>query len=108
MKNQKDHFIPLLSRSNRRAESSNKVLMNNLKKWLEEAKGRWRKELSGILWAYMMMTKTSTCKTPFSLVSRSEALILVGIGEPSLRCAYEINKPNHEALAENLDLVEGH
>lgn len=35
---------------------------------------------------------------PFSLVSRSEALIPVGIGEPSLRFAYEINKSNHEIM----------
>nr|XP_018623713.1 uncharacterized protein LOC108943786 [Nicotiana tomentosiformis] len=71
--------------ANVRAESTNKVIIQNLKKKLEDAKGKWPDELSGVLWAYRTMTKSSTRETPFSIVYGSEALILVEVGEPTLR-----------------------
>nr|XP_023921285.1 uncharacterized protein LOC112032757 [Quercus suber] len=38
--------------SNGQAEATNKVIVNRLKKRLEDAKGRWAKELPSVLWAY--------------------------------------------------------
>ncbi|XP_070014398.1 uncharacterized protein [Nicotiana sylvestris] len=68
---------------NGQAELTNKVIINNLKKRLEEPKGNWPELLPGVLWAYHTTTKTSTGETPFSLVYGVEALIPVEIGEPS-------------------------
>ncbi|XP_070054357.1 uncharacterized protein [Nicotiana tomentosiformis] len=65
---------------NGQAESTNKVIINNLKKRLEESKGKWPEALPGVLWAYQTIAKTGTGETPFSLVYGAEALILVEIG----------------------------
>ena len=54
--------------ANGQAESTNKVIIQNLKKRLEAAKGKWPEELPGVLWAYWTTTKSSTGETPFSLV----------------------------------------
>jgi len=37
---------------NRQAEAVNKVIINGLKKMLNEAKGRWMDELPHVLWTY--------------------------------------------------------
>ena len=37
---------------NRQAEASNKVIVNGLKKRLDDAKGRWVEELPHVLWIY--------------------------------------------------------
>ncbi|XP_070037120.1 uncharacterized protein [Nicotiana tomentosiformis] len=71
--------------ANEQAGSTNKVIINNLKKRLEESKGKWPEVLPGVLWAYRTTTKTSTGETLFSLVYGAKALIPVEIGEPSTR-----------------------
>nr|XP_033514755.1 uncharacterized protein LOC117279370 [Nicotiana tomentosiformis] len=71
--------------ANGQAESTNKVIIRNLKKRLETAKGKWHEELSGVLWAYRTTAKSRTGETPFYLVYEAEALILVEVGEPTLR-----------------------
>ncbi|XP_019227508.1 PREDICTED: protein NYNRIN-like [Nicotiana attenuata] len=76
---------PYYPSANEQAESTYKVIIQNLKIWLEVAKGKWPKELPGVLWAYRMTAKSSRGETPFSLVYNAEALILVEIGEPNLR-----------------------
>ncbi|XP_075076850.1 uncharacterized protein LOC142163462 [Nicotiana tabacum] len=63
--------------SNGQAESSNNVIIQNLKKRLEAAKCKWPEELPGMLWAYRVMTKSRTGETPFSLVSSAEVLITI-------------------------------
>nr|XP_033509538.1 uncharacterized protein LOC117274382 [Nicotiana tomentosiformis] len=68
--------------ANGQAKSTNKVIINNLKKILEESKSKWPEVLPGVLWAYRTTTKTSTGETPFALVYGAEVLIPVDIGEP--------------------------
>ncbi|XP_060183259.1 uncharacterized protein LOC132613244 [Lycium barbarum] len=80
------------------AESTNKILIRNIKKKLEE--------LPGVLWEYRTTLKTSMGKTPFSLVYRDEALIPVEIGEPSIRYTQTTKKSNSEAMAVGLELLE--
>ncbi|XP_070017159.1 uncharacterized protein [Nicotiana sylvestris] len=91
----------------RQAESSNKVIINNLKKRLEESKGNWPELLLGVLWAYHTTTKTSMGETLFSLVYGAEALIPVEIGEPSTRYMQAPEESNEEKMHINLDLLEG-
>ncbi|XP_075077219.1 uncharacterized protein LOC142163961 [Nicotiana tabacum] len=92
--------------TNRQVESTNKVIINNLKKRLEESKGKWPEVLPGVLWAYRTTTKTSTGETPFSLVYGAETLIPVEIGEPSTRYTHATEAANEEELRVNLDLIE--
>nr|XP_033514972.1 uncharacterized protein LOC117279530 [Nicotiana tomentosiformis] len=88
------------------AESTNKVIINNLKKILEESKGKWPEVLLGVLWAYRTTTKTSTGKTLFSLVYDAQAFILVEIGESSTRDTHDTKEANKEESRVNLNLLE--
>ncbi|XP_070021785.1 uncharacterized protein [Nicotiana sylvestris] len=92
---------------NGQAESTNKVIINNLKKRLEESKGNWPELLPGVLWAYRTTTKISTGETPFSLVYGAEALIPVEIREPSTRLTQASEESNGEEMRINLYLLEG-
>nr|XP_009785655.1 PREDICTED: uncharacterized protein LOC104233891 [Nicotiana sylvestris] len=91
---------------NGQAESTNKVIINNLKKRLEESKVNWSEVLPEELWAYQTTTKMSTGETPFSLVYGAEALIPVEIGEPSTRYTQATEESNEEEMRVNLDLLE--
>ncbi|XP_070050897.1 uncharacterized protein [Nicotiana tomentosiformis] len=88
------------------AESTNKIIINNLKKRLEESKGNWLEVLPRVLWAYRITAKACTGETPFLLVYGSEALIPVEIGEPSTRFTQATEESNDEELRKNLDLLE--
>ncbi|XP_070020386.1 uncharacterized protein [Nicotiana sylvestris] len=92
---------------NGQAELTNKIIINNLKKRLQEAKVNWPEVLPGVLWAYRTTAKTSTGETPFSLVYGAEALIPVEIGEPSTRFMHATEESNSEEMRVNLDLLEG-
>ncbi|XP_070010965.1 uncharacterized protein [Nicotiana sylvestris] len=95
------HFV-----ANGQAESTNKVIINNLKKRLQESKGKWPEVLQGILWAYRSTSKTGTGETPFSLMYGSKALIPVEIGEPSTRYTQATEESIKEEMGINLDLLE--
>ncbi|XP_070029365.1 uncharacterized protein [Nicotiana sylvestris] len=91
---------------NGKAESMNKVIINNLKNRLEESKGNWPELLPGVLSAYRTTTKTSTGETPFSLVYEDEELIPVELGESSTRYTQATEESNEEEIRINLDLLE--
>ncbi|XP_075091753.1 uncharacterized protein LOC142171928 [Nicotiana tabacum] len=92
--------------ANGQVESTNKTIVNNLKKRLEKSKGNWPEELPGVLWAYRTTAKTATGETPFLFVYGSEALIPVEIGEPSTRFTLATEESNDEELRTNLDLLK--
>ena len=60
---------------NGKAEASNKVIVNGLKKRLDDAKGRWVKELPHVLWAYRTTPRRLTGETPFAMTYGAEAVI---------------------------------
>ncbi|XP_070052200.1 uncharacterized protein [Nicotiana tomentosiformis] len=97
---------PYYPAANGQDESTNKVIINNLKKRLLEPKGKWPEVLPGVLWAYRTIAKTSMGETPFSLVYGAEALIPVEIGEPSMRYTHLTEEANKEEMRVNLDLLE--
>ena len=66
-------------------ESANRVLLRELKRRLEKAKGAWAEEVPRIVWAYHTTPQSSTMETPFSLVYGSDAMIPVEIHERSPR-----------------------
>lgn len=59
---------PRYPQANWQAESSNKIIINNLKKRLTAHKGKWVEELPWVLWADRTTPKISTGQTPSSLV----------------------------------------
>ncbi|KAK0570471.1 hypothetical protein LWI29_001714 [Acer saccharum] len=66
---------PRYPQANVQAESTNKTIVNTLKKRLEAEKGKWMEKLPEILWSYRTTPRQSTRETPFSLVYGSEAVI---------------------------------
>ena len=87
-------------------ESTNKMIVNTLRNWLEHAKVRWADELSGVLWSYRTTAKTSTWATPFSLVYESEAVVLVKISIPNTRYQFTTEEQNNEMLSFELDTID--
>ena len=91
---------------NGQAEASNKVIVNGLKKRLDDAKGRWVEELPHVLWAYRTTPRRSTGETPFAMTYGAEAIIPLEANFPTLRTSSFTPSSNDELLGESLDLVE--
>ncbi|KAL5560512.1 hypothetical protein UlMin_036723 [Ulmus minor] len=88
------------------SHSTNKTVINIIKKRLEKAKGLWADELPSVLWAYRTTTKTSTGETPFSLAYGTEAVIPVECGIPSARYIWLNEDSNRELLNHSLDAID--
>ncbi|XP_070026488.1 uncharacterized protein [Nicotiana sylvestris] len=106
MAHQRILSTPYHPAGNGKAESSNKVILNILKKKLKNAKGLWPELLPEVLWSYRTRPKTSICETPYSLVYGTDAVIPVEVGEPSLRYSNESGPNNDESRIQDLDEVE--
>ena len=91
---------------NEQAEPVNKVIVNGLKKRLDNAKGRWVEELPHVLWTYRTTPRKSTRETPFSMTYRAEAVIPLENGFPTMRTSTFTSDGNSELLKKNLDLIE--
>ena len=87
-------------------ERANRSLGEGIKARIDQGKRDWLEEVPHVLWAHRTMIKSSNGDTPFSLTYRTEAVIPVEIGMPSLRCALFDPITNDEALRINLDLAE--
>uniref|UniRef100_A0A2N9GA36 Integrase catalytic domain-containing protein n=1 Tax=Fagus sylvatica TaxID=28930 RepID=A0A2N9GA36_FAGSY len=97
---------PGYPQSNRQAEASNKIILNGIKRKLEEAKGKWVEELPSVLWTHRTMGRKSTDETPFALGYGVEAVIPLEVGIRTTRTidfAVETNKDN---LRKDLDFSE--
>ena len=60
---------------NGQAEAVSKVIMNGLKKRLDDAKGKWVEELPHVLWTYQTTPRKSIGETLFSMTYGVEAVI---------------------------------
>jgi transposase InsO family protein len=97
---------PAYPQGNGQAESSNKTILNGIKKRLEKAKGRWVEELPNVLWTFRTTPRNSTGETPFSLTYGVEAVIPLEIGLPTLRSEEFDQENNEHMLAKDLDLTQ--
>uniref|UniRef100_A0A2N9EM81 Uncharacterized protein n=1 Tax=Fagus sylvatica TaxID=28930 RepID=A0A2N9EM81_FAGSY len=103
----RNHFSsPAYPQGNGQAESSNKTILNGIKKRLEEAKGRWVEELPTILWTFRTTPRSSTGETPYSLTYGVEAVIPLEVGLPTLRSKQYDREDNELMLAKDMDLVQ--
>ncbi|KAJ9557123.1 hypothetical protein OSB04_011737 [Centaurea solstitialis] len=76
---------PRYPQSNGLAESSNKVIINSIRKRLKGAKGKWVEELPSVLWANRTTPRASTGQTPYSLVYGCEAVLPIEAQMPIAR-----------------------
>ena len=100
------YFTLTYPQGNGQAEAVNKVIVNGLKKRLDDAKGKWVEELPHVLWTYRTTPRRSTGETPFSMTYGAEALIFLEIGFPTSRTSSFNPSDNNEQLTKNLDLIE--
>ncbi|XP_028070167.1 uncharacterized protein LOC114272646 [Camellia sinensis] len=92
--------------NNGQAESSNKVMLDGIKKWLAKAKGKWVEELPNVLWTHHTTPRYATGETPFSMCFGIEAIIPLEISLSTLKSkAFDIGR-NDMMLALDLNLLE--
>nr|XP_023919913.1 uncharacterized protein LOC112031455 [Quercus suber] len=100
------YSTPAYPQENGQAEAVNKVIVDGLKKMLDDAKGRWVEELPHVLWTYRTTPWRSTGETPFSMTYGTEAVIPLETGFPTLRTSSFTSDGNDELLKKNLDLID--
>lgn len=83
--------------TNGQAKAVNKVIVQELKKRLGEAKGAWVDELDQVLWRYRCSPHSATGESSFNLTYGTNAMLSVEVGEPTL---------NEEQLRANLDILQ--
>ncbi|XP_030941916.1 uncharacterized protein LOC115966929 [Quercus lobata] len=99
------YSTPAYPQGNRQAEAVNKVIVNGLKKRLDDAKGRWVEELPHILWTYRTTPRWSTGETPFAMTYGAKAVIPLEVNVSMLRTSSFTPDNNDELLGKNLDLI---
>ena len=99
------YSTPAYPQGNEQAKTSNKVIVNGLKKRLDDAKGRWVEELPHVLWAYRMTLRWLMGETPFAMTYGAEAVIPLEANFPTPRTNSFNPSGNDELLGESLDLI---
>ncbi|KAL0406124.1 UNVERIFIED_CONTAM: hypothetical protein Slati_3926300 [Sesamum latifolium] len=92
--------------SNGQVEVTNRILVQGIKRRLDQVGENWTKELTSVLWAYKITPRGSTGESPFSLVYGTEAIIPAELGIPSHRVMHFSEECNSNLLKESLDLIE--
>ena len=100
------YSTPAYPHGNGQAEAVNKVIVNGLKKRLDDAKGKWVEELSHILWTYRTTQRRSTGEMPFSMTYGVEAVIPLETRFPMLRTSSFTPSNNDGLLGKTLYLVK--
>ena len=100
------YSTPAYLQGNEQAEAVNKVIVNGLKKRLDDAKGKWVEELPYVLWTYRTTPCRSTRETPFSMTYGAEAVFPLETSFPTLRIISFNPSDNGRHLKRNLDLIE--
>ena len=100
------YSTPAYPEGNGQAEAINKVIVNGLKKRLDDAKGRWVEELPHVLWTYQTTPRRSTRETPFAMTYGAEAVIPLEANFSMLRTSSFTPSSNDELLGKSLDLID--
>ena len=91
---------------NGQAEAVNKVIVNGLKKRLDDAKERWVEELPHVLWTYRTMPRWLTGETPFSMTYGAKVVLLLETSFSTLKTGTFTPSNNDELLERGLDFIE--
>jgi len=89
--------------TNGQVEFAKRVILRELKRKLEEAKGNWTEELPHVLWAYHTTPHSTTGETLVHLTFEMEVMIPVEVKELGWRTAHPLDQTaNKEATLEEL------
>ncbi|KAK8946325.1 hypothetical protein KSP39_PZI006362 [Platanthera zijinensis] len=100
------------SRSNEQVEVANKIIINLLKKKVENLKDSWVEQLPSVLWAFITTPNTATGETPFKLSHEYEVRLPIEFEVRTPRVVEveagreEWKAKNKEELRLSLDMVE--
>ncbi|XP_023914399.2 uncharacterized protein LOC112025953 [Quercus suber] len=100
------YSTPTYPQRNRQAEAVNKVIVNGLKKRLDDAKRKWVEELPHVLWTYRTTPQCSTGETPFAMTYGAKVVIPLEASFPTLRMSSFTLSSNDELLGKSLDLID--
>ena len=100
------YSTPAYPQGNGQAKAVNKVIINGLKKRLDDTKGKWVKELPHVLWMYRTMPRRSTGETPFSMTYGAKTIIPLETGFSTSKTSSFNPRDNDEQLTKSLDLIE--
>ena len=90
------HSTAYYSQGNGLAESSNKSLINIIKKVLNENKRSWHVHLKYALWANRIGTKKSIGISPFQMVYGTDVVLPINLSLPMMKLWQdEKEEPNH-------------
>jgi len=82
------------------------VIVNGLKKRMDDTKGKWEEELSHVLWTCQTTLCKSIGETPFSMTYEAEAVIPLETGFSTLRMSSFTPSNNDGLLRKSLELIE--
>ena len=91
---------------NGQVKAINKVIVNRLKKRLDNVKGKWVEKLSQVFWKYQTTLRRSIGETPFSMTYGVKAIFPHEYGFPMLRTSSFTLNNNDGLLEKSLDLIE--
>ena len=91
---------------NGQVKAINKVIVNRLKKRLDNVKGKWVEKLSQVFWKYQTTLRRSIGETPFSMTYGVKAIFPHESGFPMLRTSSFTLNNNDGLLEKSLDLIE--
>ncbi|XP_048608335.1 uncharacterized protein LOC125584234 [Brassica napus] len=99
---------PRNPQSNGQAESTNKTIIDDLKKRLDLKKGCWTDKLDGVLWSHRTTPRGATKTTPFSMAYGVEAMAPAEVNVTSLRRSRmpQNAELNRDMLLDALDDIE--
>ncbi|XP_074300640.1 uncharacterized protein LOC141631935 [Silene latifolia] len=92
--------------SNGQAESSNKIIVEKLRKRLEELGAKWADELPLVLWSDRITQKTASGQTAFSLVFGAEEVIPLEVIVPTHGYGCMTGKLNQVEMIRRLDMID--
>lgn len=94
------HSSPYYPQANGQAESANKILINIIKKMIEDKPRKWHENLSTALWACRNTKSTATGFTPYRLTYGQDAVLPMEVTVPSSRTMNVEMVPNdvHETM----------
>ncbi|XP_004308568.1 PREDICTED: uncharacterized protein LOC101290910 [Fragaria vesca subsp. vesca] len=97
---------PAHPQTNGQVEAINKLIKQNLKKRLEDAKGLWVAKLPEVLWTIRTTPIAATGESPYLLSYGTEAVIPVEMEVPSERITTYDPETNATGLRLNMDLLD--
>lgn len=100
------YFSPWYPKDNGLAESTNKIVINTIKRQLGKYKSKWVEEPPGALCSYRTMHKTTTGEAPFSLVYCTKTMLPVETSLRSVRMEFAAKPDNSKSLEVDLKLLE--